>query len=864
MAAISVGQIEAVATLKDDLTGKMSGIRKGVLAASAAIGAAGLKAGAQWDKAKATIAKGTGATGDALKGLTDSYRNLAGTVTGPVADAIADLNTHTGLTGKALEDLATKALKAGVDTNAFGSTVRQMGLDGAGAAKLLDQLTKVSQDTGVSVEELTLRVGRNAKRFQDAGGTMSELVDVVADTAYQFGPQGLAGNMAETMKVVNQGVIPSVISLDDRLGDVTGTVEATYDASLTLSDRFGLLKERMSAMIGPAGNTVGALGSIGAAMAGLGPMLPKLAKGARALWTAMTGPVGLVVAAIVGLGLVLYKFRRLVGNVLSSVLGFMGQWADNMIAGAQKAFGWIPGLDGKLDRAREAVKGFTEKIAASVDAWGEAEDATDDAAHALDGAADSFYATATAAAEMSDEAKAAAKATADLARAQELLGDDVGRTAVALQHAKPDIIRTVTAIEKAKEAAEVAATGFRGLWESLKGNAGEILGNIANSLITGAGTMKEKLTDLGNKAADWLGLSMAAGLAAIPVVGPFLAQLGPSLAAGIKKIGKSIWGGVKKLFGKGGDEANRAAVAAARKTAAAVKQEWMDTVVSMASSILGAHETAAEAGQQAYDEMYEAMIEAGWAEHRAITSAGVARQNAITAALQAQKDAFVRQAAFEAALEAIRSGNAAGAAEAARKAAEETSRAWEVAMGAVGLANEAANAAMQEGAAATAAAAGEAATKVSDTMTEASTAVEGAVNSATQAANSMTSAIDAIPSQKTVSITVQHHTAYSSSGSSGNGNGNGDNGESETDGAAPLQFRYGTGGIRDWGTSGTPARLHGKEAVMTEATILKMIAAAGSGGGGGGGQDVVVNLDGEAVGRLVMRRIGGIARGRGY
>ena len=173
MAAISVGQIEAVATLKDDLTGKMSGIRKGVLAASAAIGAAGLKAGADWDKAKATIAKGTGATGKALDGLTASYRKLAGTVTGDVASAIADLNTHTGLTGKALEDLATKALKAGVDTNAFGSTVRQMGLDGAGAAKLLDQLTKVSQDTGVSVEELTLRVGRNAKRFQDAGGTMS-------------------------------------------------------------------------------------------------------------------------------------------------------------------------------------------------------------------------------------------------------------------------------------------------------------------------------------------------------------------------------------------------------------------------------------------------------------------------------------------------------------------------------------------------------------------------------------------------------------------------------------------------------------------------------------------------------------------
>ena len=83
--------------------------------------------------------------------------------------------------------------------------------------------------------------------------------------------------------------------------------------------------------------------------------------------------------------------------------------------------------------------------------------------------------------------------------------------------------------------------------------------------------------------------------------------------------------------------------------------------------------------------------------------------------------------------------------------------------------------------------------------------------------------------------------------------------ENETE----IQAQSGTGGIRDWGTRGTPARLHGKEAVMTEDAIMRMIAAA-AGGGGGGGQDIVLQLDGAVLGRVMMSQVRGIAQGRGY
>ena len=52
--------------------------------------------------------------------------------------------------------------------------------------------------------------------------------------------------------------------------------------------------------------------------------------------------------------------------------------------------------------------------------------------------------------------------------------------------------------------------------------------------------------------------------------------------------------------------------------------------------------------------------------------------------------------------------------------------------------------------------------------------------------------------------------------------------------------------------------------MFTQQQIERMIAAAASGGGGGGGQEMVLNMDGEAVGRVVMNRVRGIVEGRGY
>ena len=111
-------------------------------------------------------------------------------------------------------------------------------------------------------------------------------------------------------------------------------------------------------------------------------------------------------------------------------------------------------------------------------------------------------------------------------------------------------------------------------------------------------------------------------------------------------------------------------------------------------SVISAYARAKDAGVAAYDEVYLAAIEAGKGQAEAASLAAEAQVEATAAVLAAEGEKYARIAAFEAALEAIRSGNAHEAAEAARTAARETREAWGVAMDAVEQASNHASDAM--------------------------------------------------------------------------------------------------------------------------------------------------------------------------
>lgn len=148
---------------------RISGLGSKMLPVTAALAGIGVAAGAAAiaiDDAYDKIRIGTGAQGADLAALEQSFRTLFASL--PVsseqaATAIADLNTRLGLTGPALESVATQVLNlsriTGEDLGGvIQSTTRVMGDWGVQADQMsgsLDFLFKVSQSTGIGVTQLS-------------------------------------------------------------------------------------------------------------------------------------------------------------------------------------------------------------------------------------------------------------------------------------------------------------------------------------------------------------------------------------------------------------------------------------------------------------------------------------------------------------------------------------------------------------------------------------------------------------------------------------------------------------------------------------------------------------------------------------
>lgn len=141
-----------------------------VLAAAAiasliALGKAAYDAYVEIDKAYDAIEVGTGAVGESLEGLQKSFDNVFANATyvagaEELAGVIADLNTYLGVTGDELEGLATQfsnlegmGMSASVDT--FAQAMNKWGIASEDAGQYLDYFFQISQNTGISMDELS-------------------------------------------------------------------------------------------------------------------------------------------------------------------------------------------------------------------------------------------------------------------------------------------------------------------------------------------------------------------------------------------------------------------------------------------------------------------------------------------------------------------------------------------------------------------------------------------------------------------------------------------------------------------------------------------------------------------------------------
>jgi TP901 family phage tail tape measure protein len=164
----------------DDLDKKVAGAGKSMRSLGAtmtkavtgpilAVGTAAFAAANAFDKASKTIRVGTGATGDELQALEADFKAVFKGVpqsADEVSTAIADLNTRTGLAGTPLQALSKQMLDlariTGTDVAPLiASTTRVFGdwdVATDDVADTLDYLFKVSQTTGIGVDDLASKV----------------------------------------------------------------------------------------------------------------------------------------------------------------------------------------------------------------------------------------------------------------------------------------------------------------------------------------------------------------------------------------------------------------------------------------------------------------------------------------------------------------------------------------------------------------------------------------------------------------------------------------------------------------------------------------------------------------------------------
>ncbi|RYZ32638.1 MAG: phage tail tape measure protein, partial [Propionibacteriaceae bacterium] len=189
--------------------GKVAAVGLGVALGAAGALAKGLyEVGSVFDDVGDTIRAGTGAQGQALEDLNNVALSIGKTIPASFEDigsTVADLNTRLGLTGDPLQHvasqmLALKNLGLETDINTITGAMSAYGVANDQVGDTLDQLFRVSQATGVGVNEL-------ATAAQSGAPALSQFGFSIGDSAALIGTLDKAGvDSAGTIGALRKGL----------------------------------------------------------------------------------------------------------------------------------------------------------------------------------------------------------------------------------------------------------------------------------------------------------------------------------------------------------------------------------------------------------------------------------------------------------------------------------------------------------------------------------------------------------------------------------------------------------------------------------------------------------------------------------
>lgn len=280
-------------------------------------------------------------------------------------------------------DLAQSAEVAGATLRAFGMDASQTGkvtdvMAAAFSSSALDlesfqdsmkYVAPVAKAAGVSLEEATAMLGQlanNGIKGSQAGTSLRRILQEVAGTGLDFGTamQKTADeviNLADAKDEVGRSASSAFLVIKEGMKDVDGLTEslkqskgaaagmaATMDdtadgammrmksaiegAQIEIGSALAPVMMELAAMVSRAANAFTSLSDktkkyiVGGAaiVAALGPLMVIL-PGIIAGLTALTGPIGLVVLAVVGLGIAVVKFSDVIAPYITGVINWFIQ-----------------------------------------------------------------------------------------------------------------------------------------------------------------------------------------------------------------------------------------------------------------------------------------------------------------------------------------------------------------------------------------------------------------------------------------------------------------------------------------------------------------------------------------------------------
>ena len=197
------------------------------------IGVAAFQLGAEFDAAYDNITTRTGATGEALEGLQDSFREVVANVPTDFASAssaIAELNTRTGLTGPVLSAAAKMALEftrlfgGDLTENIRGATrvLGDWGIPAEETAIVLDKVATLSQVTGIGVGELMAQVVQFGAPLRAMNFSFDESVALLGKWEKEgVNSELVLGSLRIAMGNFARDNIPMRKGLDDTIASIT-------------------------------------------------------------------------------------------------------------------------------------------------------------------------------------------------------------------------------------------------------------------------------------------------------------------------------------------------------------------------------------------------------------------------------------------------------------------------------------------------------------------------------------------------------------------------------------------------------------------------------------------------------------------